>query len=84
MRNKTTDLRNHLFAQLERLSDEDLSPEELKQELDRSKAMVDVSKTIVDADRMTIEVMKLVERSGGDPFDVSGSQSLLPGGHQSG
>lgn len=48
MKNKLIDLNNHLFAQLERLGDEDLNEDELKQELERSKAITGVSKQIVD------------------------------------
>ena len=33
MKNKMLDLHNHLFAQLERLSDEDMPEEKLRQEL---------------------------------------------------
>lgn len=39
MRNKLTDLNNHLFEQLERLNDDELSEEELEKEIKRSKAM---------------------------------------------
>lgn len=35
MKNKPVDLNNHLFAQLERLGDEDLSGDDLKQEIER-------------------------------------------------
>ena len=47
MKNTLNDLNNHLFAQLERLSDENLKGEELKEELNRSKAVSDVAKNIV-------------------------------------
>ncbi|MDR7232779.1 hypothetical protein J2X45_003889 [Caulobacter sp. BE264] len=47
MKNKLTDLNNHLFAQLERLSDEDLKPEEIAQEVSRTEAIVSVSEQIV-------------------------------------
>lgn len=35
MKNKLVDLNNHLFAQLERLGDEDLSAEQLEQEVNK-------------------------------------------------
>lgn len=47
MKNKLTDLNNHLFAQLERLSDEGLSAEQIAQEVNRTEAIVSVSEQIV-------------------------------------
>lgn len=43
MKNKLIDLNNHLFAQLERLSDEDLTKEQIEQEVRRTEAVVSVS-----------------------------------------
>lgn len=42
MRNSLDDLNNHLFAQMERLSDEDLSSETLQSEISRAKAITNV------------------------------------------
>lgn len=47
-KNKLLDLNDHLFAELERLGDEDLKGDELKEELDRAKALSDVSSKIID------------------------------------
>jgi hypothetical protein len=47
VKNKLTDLNNHLFAQLERLSDEDLTAEQIEQEVNRSEAIVSVAEQIV-------------------------------------
>ncbi|MDI9412755.1 MAG: hypothetical protein QM401_04160 [Bacillota bacterium] len=47
MRNTLTDLNNHLFAQMERLSDEDLKGEELQEEIGRAKAVSSIAKDIV-------------------------------------
>lgn len=49
MKNKISDLRDHMFAALERLGNEDLSEEELKKEIERSKAISDVGKVIVES-----------------------------------
>lgn len=49
MKNKIEDLRNHLFAQLERLSDEDLKGEDLSNEIKRSKAIAEVAQQVVAA-----------------------------------
>jgi len=47
MKNKLSDLNNHLFAQLERLSDEDLSTEAIEHEARRADAIVSVADQIV-------------------------------------
>lgn len=46
-KNTLMDLNNHLFEQLERLNDEDLSGENLDKELKRTEGMVDIANTIV-------------------------------------
>ena len=47
MKNTLTDLNNHLFAQIERLGDESLTGENLKNELSRSKEMSSIAQAIV-------------------------------------
>ncbi|MBC2955361.1 MULTISPECIES: hypothetical protein [Staphylococcus] len=58
MKNTLNDLNNHLFAQLERLGDEDLKGEELKEELNRSKAVSDVAKNIVSNGNLILQAQK--------------------------
>ncbi len=47
MKNKLTDLNNHLFAELERLSDEDLKDGALQQEVTRANAIQGIAKEII-------------------------------------
>lgn len=47
MNNKLVDLNNHLFAELERLSDEELAGEELEKEIERARAITSVSSQII-------------------------------------
>lgn len=55
MKNKLTDLNNHLFAQMERLSNEELKGDDLKEELQRSKAVTSVSREIVANARLALD-----------------------------
>jgi hypothetical protein len=48
MKNKLADLNDHLFAEIERLGDEDLSGEALTQEIARSKAVSNVASHIIN------------------------------------
>lgn len=61
-RNKITDLNNHLFAQLERLGDEELTTEELETEIKRAKAISSISGELIKSAKVTLEAAKLVPR----------------------
>ena len=47
MKNKLVDLNNHLFEELERLNDDELTDAELEKEIKRSKAMAGIASNIV-------------------------------------
>lgn len=59
MNNKLTDLNNHLFTQLERLGD-NLNPEELKKEVERSKAITGIATQIVKSAQVSLSALKMM------------------------
>jgi len=64
MKNKLTDLNNHLFAQMERLSEEDLTPEQIETEAKRADAIVSLSDQILRNADLTLKACKLVADHG--------------------
>ena len=58
MRNTLGDLNNHLFAQLERLSDEELSGDCLKEEILRSRAVAAIAKEIISNADIVLQAKK--------------------------
>jgi len=81
MQNKITDLNNHLFAQLERLGDEEMKPDQLELEINRSKAITSVASTIIESNKVTVEAMKILEKSGCD-IKGTGKTFLVIGDHR--
>lgn len=59
MKNTLGDLNNHLFAQLERLNDEDLTGDELDRELKRSKGICDIARNVIDNANIVLQAAKL-------------------------
>ncbi|MCP5385965.1 MAG: hypothetical protein H6916_04005 [Novosphingobium sp.] len=60
MKNKLTDLNNHLFAQLERLGDEDLSGEKIADEVKRAKAITGVAEQIISNADLQLKAANLL------------------------
>lgn len=68
MKNKIDDLRNHLFAQLERLGDEDLQPEALERELARGRGISEIAQTLIDCAKVEVSYVKAVGADRGSEF----------------
>ncbi len=64
MKNKLVDLNNHLFAQLERLADEGLTPEQIEAEVKRSDAIVGVAEQIARSADLQLKAATLVANHG--------------------
>lgn len=59
MKNKLSDLNNHLFAQLERLADESMTAEGIEQEAKRAEAIVNVADQISRNADLQLKAAKL-------------------------
>lgn len=64
MKNKLSDLNNHLFAQLERLGEEGLSAEQIEQESQRAEAIVSVADQIVRNADLQLKACTLIANHG--------------------
>ncbi len=64
MSNKLSDLNNHLFAQMERLTSEGLSEEQIAKEVQRANAMVSVADRITGNADLQLKAAKLYAEYG--------------------
>lgn len=77
MKNSLGDLNNHLFAEIERLSDEDLKGDDLKSEIERSKAVTAVAGQIISNGHLLLKAMKFAD----DKWDADSTiPKMLQGG----
>lgn len=61
MRNTLGDLNNHLFAQIERLGEEDLKGDKLEEEINRAKAINSVATQIINNGSLVLQAKKMVD-----------------------
>lgn len=59
MSNTLVDLNNYLFAQIERLNNENLDTDKLKEEIDRSKALTQLGSVIINNANTILSAKKL-------------------------
>jgi len=64
VKNKLADLNDHLFAQLERLSDEGLTAEQIEQETGRGAAIVALADSIIRNADLTFKAATFVANHG--------------------
>lgn len=64
MKNKLSDLNNHLFAQLERLGEEDMTAERVEQEAKRAEAIVAISDQIVRNADLQLKAVTILANHG--------------------
>ena len=64
MKNKLADLNNHLFAQLERLSDEGWSAKKMEAEIRRADAIIGLSREIIDNAALQVKAVGLIAQHG--------------------
>ena len=66
MKNKMEDLRNHVFAQLERLADEEKmkNPIALEREVKKAKAIQELAQVLVNSAKVEVDFIKATENKG--------------------
>jgi len=57
-RNKMNDLRDHLFAQLEILGDEEIKGDDLQQAIDKASAVANIGNVIINSAKIEVDFMK--------------------------
>jgi len=73
MQNKLVDLNNHLFAAMERLNSEDLSADDLKTEIFRSKAITNIAQAIIQNGNLALKTVKHM-----DEYRTDGQTTSVP------
>ena len=80
MKNHLGDLNNHLFEQMERLNDEELTDEELERELRRADGMTKVAEKIIQNGELALKTMQHMDEYGYSNPQNRGTLFLLGGG----
>lgn len=70
MQNKLSDLNNHLFEQLERLNDDELTDEDLSKEIKRGHAISELATNIVELHNTVLKAQKMLIDYGCDDVDL--------------
>ena len=63
-RNSLEDLNNHLFEQLERLNDDELTLEQMDHEIKRANGMTRIAETIIQNGKLALEASEFAAEYG--------------------
>lgn len=75
MKNTLLDLNNHLFAQLEKISDESITTDDkLDFEIKRTEKIIDLSEVIIKNAALNLESVKTKDKL----YEISGEKIVMP------
>ena len=83
MKNTLLDLNNHLFEQLERLNDDDLTEEQLSNELRRAEGMTKVAEQIIRNGELAFKTLTHMDEYGYELGKRKAPAMLSTGGEDS-
>ena len=75
-KNKLSDLRNHLFAQLERLNDESLTKEQQAMEVQKARSMQGIAKEMNQSARLELDAYRVMQRDDEDLLFIDRPKQL--------
>lgn len=61
-KNKLSDLRDHIFSALERIDDDQLTPEQLDYEIKKANAVANLSSMIIQSAKIEVDFIKVTGR----------------------
>mgnify|MGYP001195669333 CR=1 FL=1 len=73
MKNRLVDLNNYLFETIERLNDDGLSDDQLRREIERSKAVTSAATAIIQNGELALKTMRHL-----DEYRTDGKLSPIP------
>lgn len=76
MKNKLSDLNDILFAQLERLTSDDLPTDQIEQEVSRTQSVVQIADRIVHTARLQLDGARFVAEHGGKVGQLPATMAL--------
>jgi hypothetical protein len=76
VKNTLGDLNNHLFAQLERLSDEDVKGDKLKEEIERAKALSSIANQVISNGNLVLKAQQFYDDNDRNDIDTKKPKML--------
>ncbi|MCL2707183.1 MAG: hypothetical protein FWE97_03380 [Dehalococcoidia bacterium] len=77
MKNKLSDLNNHLFLALERLNDDDLTQDELLKESERARVIAGIAAQVISNANLNLQAAKLIIENGNAVAGESAENIML-------
>ena len=76
VKNTLGDLNNHLFEQLERLNDESIKGDKLKEEIERAKAVSSIASQIINNGNLVLKAQQFYDENDRVDLDVKKPRML--------